>query len=220
MKFLILSSSRTGSTYLAMTIYSLLPDPSLLLAEPFQKPIIDYTLIQQIKQQKNVVLKTHLNQLYRLPKEHIDYFLSKKFKIILLLRKNLFNCTFSASVANAIDNYNDKKYNSVQLNIDIDYFLKTLNRKIFFWEKFAELKQKNSYSKIVYFEDLSFNPLTDAALFLKKFNFAKNVEMPTRTPYNLIDVQNKNELIEIFYDRIKNYSHEYIINNNGIFELA
>lgn len=220
MKYLILSSSRTGSTYLALAMYSLMPEPCLLLTEPFQKPIVNDLLIQKIEQQKGIILKTHLNQLYNLPKKYIDYFLNSNFKIILLLRKKLFDCTFSAVVADTIDNHNDKKYQFKTISIDEDYFLRMLNWKIEFWEKFAELKQKNKYYKIIYFENLTFDPIKDSSQILKKFDFTKNIELPTPTPYNLINVENKNQLIEIFYDRIKNYSYEHIINNNGIFELA
>lgn len=220
MKYLILSSSRTGSTYLAEAMYSLLPEPVLFLLEPFQTPTFDNTLFEKISQSNNLILKTHLNQLYRLPKEHVDYFLYNNFYIILLLRKNLFKCTFSAVVAHAIDNFNKNTYTAIQIKIDPTKFLKILNDKIKYWEKFAELKQKHIYKKIIYFEDLTFDPLKDAALFLKKFDFSKTAKFPLRTPYNLIDVQNKNELKILFYKRIKNYSHEYIINNQGIFELA
>lgn len=220
MKYLILSSSRSGSTYLASSIYAMLPDQALFLAEPFQTPILDSALFEKIKQCNNLVLKTHLNQLYKLPKEQIDYFLGNDFYIVFLLRKNLFACTFSAAVADAINNYNDKPYTAIEINIDPNKFLKLLDRKIEYWEKFAELKQKNIHKKIIYFENLSFNPITDASLILENFHFIKPNEITSPTPYNIIDVKNKDELQILFKERIKNYSHKHIINKDGIFKLA
>lgn len=173
-----------------------------------------------IEKTENVVLKTHLNQLDKLSTKQIDYFLHGNWYIILLLRKNLFNCVFSAVVADAIDNHNDKEYVSTSLSIRSSTFLEMLNFKIEYWEKFAELKQKKLYNKIVYFEDLSFNTKQDAQMILKNVKKQKRVDLIKKTPYHMITVKNKEKLQKMFYKRIENYSHPYILNNNGIFELV
>lgn len=220
MKYLIISSSRTGSTYLLQTLHSFLPTSTHLFGEPFQELTNNDNIFKVIKNTENAVIKTHLNQLDQLSAEQVDYFLHGNCYIILLLRKDLFNCTFSAVVADALDNHNDKIYFPTTLSIKSSIFLEKLDFKIEYWEKFAELKQKNLYNKIVYFEDLSFDTKKDAQLILENTKDQKRTDMIKKTPYHKITVENKEKLQKMFYKRIENYSHPYVLNNNGIFELV
>jgi hypothetical protein len=220
MKYLIISSSRTGSNYLSQTLHSFLPKSAHLFGEPFQELTNNDSMFKVIKNTENAVIKTHLNQLDKLSSEQIDYFLHGNWYIILLLRKNLFDCAFSAVVADALDNHNDKKYFTTTLKIKSNTFREMLDFKIEYWEKFAELKQKNLHNKIVYFEDLLFDTKKDAQLILENTKDQKRTDMIKKTPYHKITVENKEKLQKMFYKRIKNYSHPYILNNNGIFELV
>ena len=166
-KYLILSTSRTGSSYFTQALHLFLPASTKIFAEPFRELLENDNMFKVIENTESVVLKTHLTQLEDLSSKQIDYFLHGSWYIILLMRKNIFDCAFSAVVANTINNYNDKKYLPISLRIQKNIFFEIVDNKIRDWETFAELKQKNLYNKIIYFEDLSFDSKKDAQLILK-----------------------------------------------------
>lgn len=231
MKILIISSTRTGSSYFARTIYRYFYRNTLFLKEPFmseklsvvQSPdkyvrgIIKSCLFE------NVILKTHLNQLYNINRtKNINFFLNNDIWYkIFLLRKDLFKTTFSHVVANKLQNFNDFPYEKTTISIDEDKFTEALETKIDLWTKFAELKKNNIHNDIIYFEDLSFDSYTD----YKKLNlpFDNSPPRPTfepgKTPYKIINVLNKDKLQEIFNERMFNFSSEGIKNINGMLEL-
>jgi hypothetical protein len=172
---------------------------------------------------KNVILKTHLNQIYEIKRpKTIKFFLNNNIWYkIFLLRKDLFQNTFSHVVANKLQNFNDFPYEKTTISIDEYQFTEVLERKIDLWTKFAELKKNNIHNDIIYFEDLSFDSYTD----YKKLNlpFEDSPPRPTfepgKTPYKIINVLNKDKLQEIFNERMFNFSSEGIKNINGMLEL-
>lgn len=231
MKVLILSSARTGSNYLRNLLYQYSPPGTLLMSEPFLYKIAAFKnqdkhvrkVIKECTKSKNVVLKTHLNhfQYIHNPK-YLDQFLNAiQWYRVLLLRKDLFSCTFSHAVADTINNFGVTRYTESTFEVDEDRFINTMQYKITFWKEFLELKKQNKYDKIVYFEDLTFDVDTD----YKNLNIPLERErqrtmiLRDKTPYNMLHVTNKDKLKEMFDKEMQSFSHPGIKNSNGFLEL-
>jgi hypothetical protein len=232
MKIMILSIARTGSSYLTNLLKSYSLTSTISIVEPFNHEIKlmakqdKYILrtIQNLKEQQNIILKTHLNQVYNIKKEkYRNYILNDtSWFRILLLRKDLFACSFSHAVADVLNNFNDKKYESnIELTIDTTAFLKILNTKLFCWNKFSEIKSAGNYNQIIYFEDLSFSSTIDIQkinVFLFN-NKPRSITYKNKTPYENILINNTEELQNLFFEFIKKFSFVGVSNNNGFLEL-
>jgi hypothetical protein len=232
MKLLILSNARSGSGYLRDLLYTYSSKDTILIDEPFQIEQLPNNNAQQryvtkiIKsclKNNNIVFKTHLTQLYRLDNQiHINFFLEDKIWYrILLLRKDLFKCSFSHAVADALNNFGDNDYTNLSFAIKEDVFLNILETKIFYWNEFLKIKLKNNYNKIVYFEDLTFNIKTDykkVDIKLKDTNQREYITLK-KTPYSILNIENEQKLKELFNNRMLNFSYSGIKNNNGFLEL-
>jgi len=226
-KILLLTMARTGSTYLARALYSAMPGNAYLRLEPFneasmpnyRRSYVDF-IIDKSKKKSNVIIKTHLHQLDRIScQDQQDCFLNNiPWYKILLLRKDFFSCVLSNAVAFSIDNFGDKEYKKIDLKIDNDLFLRILNQKINHWINFAKFKKEFEYNQIIYFEDLKFDS-TDNDLININFSNSKLPEPTKPTPNDLIFVQNKKELHDLFLKEIKSFSHTGIKNKKGFFEL-
>lgn len=232
MKILILSSARTGSSYLINLLQKYAFKNTYIISEPFGIEIENainrdkhiQKTIEKIKNIDNIILKTHLNHFEKLhDKKHKDFFLNNEMWYkVLLLRKDLFRCTYSHAVADTIGNFGDKNYKNLTVTVDKNKFLNILENKIFYWTEFSKLKSQGTYNKIVYFEDLTFVDEEDykkLEIPLEKTIQKKYIPLKEKTPYNMLTITNTEELQEIFYERIKEFSHTGINNNNGILEL-
>ena len=232
MKILILSSARSGSNYLRNIIYMHSIKNTVLINEPFEegkystgkkKEKYLTSVVKTCLRRKNVVCKSHLDQIYEInDQRYINFFLNNElWYTIFLLRKNLFKCSFSFIVAEYLENFNNKNYEKVDVLIDEDRFLEVLEKKILYWIKFSELKKLNNYRKIIYFEDLTFNPGFD----YKKLNLPlksipqNEVYINEKTPYDIINVLNLANLQEVFNKRMATFFYDGINNNNGMLEL-
>lgn len=231
MKVLIISSARTGSNYLRNVLNQYSPTDTLLMSEPFLYKIKLFNnqdkyvkkIIKECIKRKNIVLKTHLNQFQNIINQELaDQFLNEiPWYRVLLLRKDLFKCTFSHAVADTIDNFGVKPYTKLTFEISEERFINTLQDKILFWNEFCKLKQQNKYEKIVYFEDLTFDVDTDYKNLdiPLESTIQKRMIMKEKTPYFMLDVTNKDRLREIFENEMKSFSYPGIKNNNGFLEL-
>jgi hypothetical protein len=232
MKILILSTARTGSSYLINLLQKFAIKNTCTISEPFGMDMeiaVDKDkhirkTIKKIKKVDNIILKTHFNQVNELhEKKYKDFFLNNEIWYkILLLRKDLFRCTYSHAVADTIGNFGDKTYKNLTVTIDKNKFLDILEDKIFYWTEFSKIKSQGEYNKIVYFEDLSFNNEEDykkLEIPLEKTIQNKYIISKEKTAYNKLTITNKEELQEIFHERIKEFSYTGIKNNNGILEL-
>jgi len=232
MKILILSSARTGSSYLINMLQRFAVKNTYIISEPFGIDIEKAVnkdkhvrkTIKKIKNIDNIILKTHLNQLEQLhEKKYKDFFLNNEMWYkILLLRKDLFKCTYSHAVADTIGNFGDKTYKNLTVAIDKNKFIDILENKIFYWTEFSKIKTQRAYNKILYFEDLTFVNEEDykkLEIPLEKTIQNKYIISKEKTPYNMLTITNKEVLQKIFYERIKEFSYNGIINNNGILEL-
>ena len=233
MKILILSSTRSGSNYLTKLLHKYSPyKNTLLFNEPFNYDVIQTLpphelyvkkIIKRCETIDHVILKTHLNQLYDIKNtSYRDSFLNSNIWYrILLLRKDLFKCSFSHAVALELNNFNDQNYTETTISINENNFLYTLENKIEYWIKFADFKKIKNYNKIVYFEDLLFDPAVDIKnLNLPSKNILKkSIFISEKTPYNLITILNKDKLKEIFDNRMTNFVYNGIQYKNGLLEL-
>jgi hypothetical protein len=227
MKIQVISMARSASRYLSSLLFNNLDGYIAFYSEPFGISFMqEYNkkyvnkIIKTCKKHSCVLLKSHINQYMRIKNdEQLDYFLNdESWYKILLLRKDLFKVTLSHTIADILDNFNEKEYNKTMLHVPITQFKEMLNNKIEHVELFAKFKSKYSYHKLIYFENLTFNEAVD----LSTFSFIKTcnpIKIHTKTPTNLITILNKDELEQIFFDTVKNYSHPLVINKNGMFEL-
>jgi hypothetical protein len=229
MKIQIISMSRTGSTYLFHLFRKYLPVDYLLLSEPFgdikmktyNKKYVN-KIIKHASKHKNIILKSHINQFYNIQdQQQIDFFLnSNDWYSILLLRKDLFRCCLSHVVAHSIRNFGDKLYEETVLTIDQEMFNNFLNSKLFNLERMAEYKTKNKSSVLFYYEDFTFNEKEDLSKFNLDFNSTPVDQYNTkRTPYNLVKITNEHLLYNFYSEKIKNYHHPLILNNNRLLAI-
>jgi hypothetical protein len=229
MKIQIISMARTGSNYLFHLFRKYLPDNYLLLPEPFgdvnmkfyKKEYVN-KIIKRVNKNKNIILKSHINQFYNVQnQQQIDFFLKNDdWYRILLLRKDLFKCCLSHSVAHIIDNFGNKPYKDVSLTVDHKIFDIFLNSKIKNLEIMADYKLKKPSTVIFYYEDFTFDEREDSNRFNIKFNTNPiDFYKPKQTPYNLIKIVNKSDLQNLYFKKIKNYCHPLIKNSNGILEI-
>jgi Uri superfamily endonuclease len=231
MKILILSLPRSGSRYLTTLLYNYSPESTLLLVEPFNRDFFNTQnqkyiskVVKETMKNDNVILKTHLSQLTRQVKnkKHIDYFLNNKnwFRI-LLLRKDLFSCVLSYIVADALNNWGDKKYKTKSLLINENLFIEELKSKMNAWNEFAQIKIEGQYNKIIYFEDLSFNLEEDIKKINQNSFTEKQIkrEFFKKTPYEKLSIINKDNLKNIFNTYVNSFTFNKVKNNNGFLEL-
>ncbi len=229
MKILLLTMSRTGSTYLTKTLNSAMPENSIVYYEPFnENHMFKYkkgyvnNLINVVENNTQVLLKSHFDQINRIKKpSQIDYFLNNSvWYKILLLRKDLFSCTLSHTVAHLLNNFGNKLYYKTSLKIDVNLFLDSLESKTKNWKKFSNLKIDNNYNQIIYFEDLKFNS-EDFKLIKIKFNLddIKTIKNTNPTPKKLINIENKDKLYNIFLNKITKFNYPGISNQDGFLEL-
>lgn len=226
MKTLILSLGRSGSSYLGNLLKFYAADNAMHLMEPFSSsnmPLYDDHYVKTIIEQcsnRSIVLKTHLNQFSLLKKEHQDFFLNtNEWFVIYNLRKNIFLCALSHPVADKLNNFNDRPYETVNICLDETAFNNMIDSKLLMWEKFSRLKKDSAYHKIVYYEDLTFVHAEDIKKIAITYSKITDNYITIKTPYEKIHIENKDNLKEICYNKIKNYQYDGIINNNGIFEL-
>jgi hypothetical protein len=229
MKIKIISMARTGSNYLFHLFRKYLTTDYLLINEPFSdtnmktynKKYVNKIIKSTIKH-KNIILKSHINQFYNIQdSRQIDFFLnSDDWYSIMLLRKDLFKCCLSHTVAHIIGNFGDKMYEDISLTIDPDIFDIFLNSKLNNLEIMAKHKTKNKSSVLFYYEDFTFIEKEDLSKFNLDFNSTPVDQYNRkRTPYNLIKVVNESKLYGLYSEKIKNDHHPLLINNNGLLEI-
>jgi hypothetical protein len=228
MKIQIVSIARSGSRYLKELLVYHLAEEYQLHSEPFndhRMPAYSKKyvgkIIKKCNSVKNVLLKTHINDLYRIENQtQQDYFFSSKWYKILLLRKDLFGSTLSHMVALELSNFNTRPYLETTLEISVDKFVSLLYTKIEHVEKMAQLKSRGLFNQIIYYEDFTFEKQTDLSLF--KFNIKQcNQSMPeTKTPNNILTIVNRDALYKSFLEETENYKHPLVSVKSGFFELV
>jgi hypothetical protein len=228
MKISIISVARSGSRYLKELIHYHLPEAHQVLTEPFcdlrmasyRKSYVQ-SIIDKCKLTNNVLIKSHINDYYRINDDsQREYFFGSTWFKILLLRKNLFDCTLSHCVALHLSNFNTREYHQCNITIEPERFVQMIDNKILHYESLSQLKASNKYNKILYYEDLSFGEEQDLSHFdFLSVTSIQNVEN-NQTPSHLINIVNQEELYSAFLAKVKNYKSPWLINDNGYFMLT
>lgn len=232
MKILILSIARTGSNYVTSVLNQYSSNETKVLAEPFAVEIKNYhnqdtyvkTIVNNCKKTNNIICKTHFNQFSNInTQKYVSEFLNIPWFKIVLLRKDLFQCTFSHTVADMLDNFGNKKYMQKDLYLDENLFLIFLRDKIEIWKKIADYKRNTEIQKIVYFEDLTFEPEEDLSRldlpFDLTYNNDKDCLYNIKTPYEKIHINNFEIIKEIFNDTMRDFSCIGLKFNHGNIEF-
>ena len=167
MKYNIISIPRSGSGYIRSLISKNLEfnDKFYSISEPFNwsknRKISPSEIIERMQTSDVVVTKNHISELVSLYTTHSDLyssFFAIPFAHILLLRKNIFQCTLSRCVAHVTDQWSEYTYTSDdKISIPINLDMSELTHSLSMWECIATNYFNVSYYKIVYYEDLSFS---------------------------------------------------------------
>jgi|TARA_B110000503_G_scaffold4865_1_gene6495 hypothetical protein len=228
---LIVSQSRTGSTYLLNMFvnsnikFKKYPEPfNYEHMESYSQKYIK-RIIKTIKRTPNNVCKDHFSNINkRLSDADKTAFLNNNWYIISILRQDLVESTISNLIAEKTNLWqaSDTPYLE-KFVIDETYFLSTLESRYQSIIDLAEWNHKNKLlNEIVYYEDLKFDYDKD----YKNLKLS-NTQSMTFKKNNIKKSQPKDSIL-INYNRLRQIggekmltvlSHPYLNNNNGRIKL-
>jgi len=195
------------------------------LGEPIQSGTlkeINY-YYEAIKDKNVFIIKHHATQFDSLVKHYGYERLSKRFYNIGLTRNNIFSLALSLSVAKHTNQFDDYTYTTDdKITMDRETFISCLHTKIIAWEAFVS--NRDHYNEIVYYRDLTFDPVTDfnnLKLATNQFPNTKLTENKKEylAPNKFEIVTNVDELYEVTLDFLKYYTHPLIEVTGVNFEL-
>lgn len=211
---------RSASNYLYNILVQNFPDhynEKYILESYFDSNKIN-DLIQKYSQKKDVILKIHARNMFDYSGNLLtDYFLNKEWHKIILMRKNLFNATLSLSVAKMSNEIVERKVrNNFNITISTKFFISCLENHLKDLNAFSYLKENFLINNVVYYEDLTFIQTQDISTLGLPINVENNIKQKKYSPRN---VNNIDELKNIFFKRIKKFNNPYYKIDNGNFVL-
>ena len=175
MKYNIISIPRSGSGYLRSLIAKNLEtnDGFYSISEPFNptknRTITPNEIIHKMISSDVVVTKNHINELMSIS-DHNDFW-SIPFIHVVLLRRNIFECTLSRCVAIHTKQWSEYKYTANdRFMIPQELFVSEFHNSISMWNAVSTNKFNISYDRVLYYEDLTFKSDVDCSLFGIKYN--------------------------------------------------
>ena len=129
---------------------------------------------------------------------------------IVILRKNIFNNAISLAVAKTKNEWFDYKDMSV-ITIEEKFFIECLYSYLVNLRLFKENKWNLKYNEVIFYEDLTFNPVVD----FSNLNFCntknlKNIKLPNnfkKSPSKKDTVRNYDTLYNIAVSNLKTYAN-------------
>lgn len=187
MRIQLLTHPRSGSTYYAGLLQGYIREyPNFEIQyEPFNAdwitkqenisydefPAYAKNLIEKFKHTEHCLVKNHMFNmfyLYNLDKALWDEYMSLDWHTIVLVRKNVFDTVLSLSLARAKDVwFYDKDEKVDKKEIPMDIFHRTMLDCLNNYRKFRTNELGITYNQVIYYEDLTSNPIED----LKKSKF-------------------------------------------------
>lgn len=174
MKYNVISIPRSGSGYIRSLISKNLEinEGFYSVSEPFnwskKRTTSLLEMIEQMRLADFVVTKNHISELTSLYTTHPDMysnFFQIPFTHILLLRKDIFECTLSRCIAHVTNQWSDYTYTSAdQISVSHDLYVSELRQSLSMWEYVATDHFNVEISKVIYYEDLSFS-YNDLSIF-------------------------------------------------------
>lgn len=171
----------------------------------------------------NMLAKNHILSFYENDVFNNCFINDTWNKKIFLLRKNVFESVISFEKMSMLKKYAADDYinpRNQNITFSVKSVRKNLDRYLLMWKYFVDLKENYNYDHILYYENLSFNPIID----LKNLNFEidthANFENAQRKiNYANVNLKNFDDIKEICYSKLKKFQHRGIKNNDGYFEL-
>ena len=228
-KIQIIGIPRSGSSYFADTLNKIVIASTLrstvVLGEPIQvgttKEINYY--YEAIKDPNVFVIKHHATQFDSLVRHYGYNRLANRFYNIGLIRNNIFSLALSLSVAKYTGQAGDYTYTTKdKITINRETFISCLHTQIIAWEAFVN--NLYHYNEIVYYRDLTFDPVTDfnnLKFAVNKFPEVKltDTEPEPPAPNKFEVVTNHEELHQVTLDFLAYYTHPLIEVTGVNFEL-
>ncbi len=202
MNYILLSYPRSGSSYLSSCLLRANETPNMLFSEPF---VFDY-LKMRARGEDNCHIKMSKEEQYRFIKSTNEYIIKLHWykehfqfynfdaKVILLLRRNIFETTCSlclSKIHNLWFNY-DIKDTYIPLDIfkvNLLFLLNTINSIV-----------QEKYDKVIYYEDLTFNVKNDIKALGFTCHNSNNSHI--KSPDKEVSVKNLKELKDEYYNII------------------
>jgi hypothetical protein len=228
-KIQLIGLPRSGSSYFADAINNMIvaitSKSYTVLWEPINagttKEINYY--YEAIKDKNVFVIKHHAMDFDRLVKHYGYNRLTNRFYNIGLVRNNIFSLALSFSIAHRTTEFRGYTYTvNDKITIDKRDFLRCLHNQIKGWEAFVS--NRDHYNEIVYYRDLTFDPVTDfnkLNLAVIKFPEVKleDTGKDYQAPNKYEVVKNYTELYNITLDFLTYYTHPQIEVTGVNFEL-
>ena len=228
-KIQLIGLPRSGSSYFADAINNMIvaitSKSYTVLWEPIHygtvKEINYY--YEEIKDNNVFVIKHHARDFDRLVQHYGYNRLANRFYNIGLVRNNIFSLALSFSIAHQTTEFRGYTYTvNDKITIDKRDFIRCLHNQIIGWEAFVS--NRDHYNEIVYYRDLTFDPVTDfnkLDLAVIKFPEAKleDTGKDYQAPNKYEVVTNYTELYNITLDFLKYYTHPLIEVTGVNFEL-
>lgn len=205
MKIQIVSIPRSGSAYLTKLISKKLElsTKTYSTSEIFN-PLKQYNIenvLNNIKEYNSVITKNQISHLLTTQQTTPDIYLQfKKIEwfTVLLLRKDIFENTLSRCIAHLTGDWNNYNYTTESfIEIDVDYFISSLQETMAYWKVVKENLLEIEYNRVLYYEDLTFDPNIDFN-HLNIFKEERNIQIfSAKSPSKYKIVKNVFELKEI-----------------------
>ena len=228
-KIQLIGLPRSGSSYFADAINNMIvaitSKSYTVLWEPINagttKEINYY--YEAIKDKNVFVIKHHSMEFDHLVKHYGYNRLANRFYNIGLVRNNIFSLALSFSIAHQTKEFRGYTYTvNDKITIDKRDFIRCLHNQIIGWESFVS--NRDHYNEIVYYRDLTFDPVTD----FNKLDFAvikfpevklEDTEKDYQAPNKFEVVTNHEELYQVTLDFLEYYTHPLIEVTGVNFEL-
>lgn len=212
MKYNIISIPRSGSGYLRSLIAKNLEtnDNFYTISEPFNptknRSISYEEMIKCMSMSDTVVTKNHIFDLLELKntnEELYQSFIGIDFIHVCLLRRDLFECTLSRCVAKITNQWNEYTYSENDNIVVPEYFfMSELKDTVDMLDAISTLNL--DFSKVIYYEDLTFNSEKDCELFGIQYNGADVTYQ--KSPNKNMIVSNIDVLKQSFFNEINTVS--------------
>ena len=165
-KIQLIGLPRSGSSYFTDAINNMIAAITLKSYDVLWEPILGGTVkeincyYEAIKDKNVFVIKHHAREFDRLVKHYGYNRIANRFYNIGLTRNNIFSLALSFSVANQTKQFRSYTYTTNdKITINNQDFIKCLHTQIQAWEAFVS--NRDHYNEIVYYRDLTFNPVMD-----------------------------------------------------------
>lgn len=203
MRLQLITAPRTGSTWLLNCLASLY-NPSQLkhsvdwFNEPFNKGIKNDEALNWMLTDPRSVIKNHIRHIFAhelyASKDQVARMLSVDWYTILIIRSNTLEQSISYALSRTKNEW--AKYTNSSVHVSLDLF----ERSVFaIWASINLLFQRPyniTYNKIIFTEDLIYEPVYDCSLITKDIIQNEIVDMTSPSYPKHQQILNYDELLE------------------------